>query len=65
MKFRIKNLDYDFVKIGAIGDGSCMFHSILQCFNKTYINSSGDEKRKIVRQFRKDLSNKCLDLIKI
>lgn len=56
MNFRIKNLDYDFVKIGSIGDGSCMFHSILQCFNKTYIDSSRDIKRKIVQQFRKDLS---------
>lgn len=57
MRFKIKNLDYEFVKIGAIGDGSCMFHSILQCFNKTYINSSDEDKTKIVRQLRQDLSN--------
>jgi hypothetical protein len=57
MVFKIRNLDYKFVKIDSIGDGSCMFHSILQCFNKTYIDSSDDGKRKIVQQFRKDLSN--------
>ena len=57
MRFKIKNLDYEFVKISAIGDGSCMFHSILQCFNKTYINSSDEDKTKIVRQLRQDLSN--------
>ena len=57
MTFKINGLDYDFVRIGAIGDGSCMFHSILQGFNKTYINSSIQDKIKITRQFRNDLSN--------
>lgn len=56
MSFKIEGLDYDFVRIGAIGDGSCMFHSILQAFNKTYINSSTQDKLKITRQFRNDLS---------
>lgn len=57
MSFKIEDLDYDFVRIGAIGDGSCMFHSILQAFNKTYINSSTQDKIKITRQFRNDLSD--------
>lgn len=57
MSFTIKKLDIDFVRIPAIGDGSCMFHSILQAFNKTYISSSVREKQKICRVFRKDLSN--------
>lgn len=57
MTFRVKGLDYEFVRIGAIGDGSCMFHSILQAFNKTYINASVPDKIKITRQFRNDLSD--------
>lgn len=57
MRFKIKKLDYEFQKIGAIGDGSCMFHAILQCFNKTYINSSTEQKINIVMQLRQDLSN--------
>ena len=56
MSFKIEDLDYDFIRIGAIGDGSCMFHSILQGFNKSYINSSVQDKIKITRQFRNDLS---------
>lgn len=54
---RVKGLNYDFVRIKAIGDGSCMFHSILQAFNKSYINSSTSEKIEITRQFRNDLSD--------
>ena len=57
MSFTIKNLDIDFVRIPTIGDGSCMFHSILQGFNKTYISSSVREKQEICRAFRKDLAN--------
>ena len=57
MSFKIEDLDYDFVRIGAIGDGSCMFHSILQAFNKTYINSTTQDKIKITRHFRNDLSD--------
>jgi hypothetical protein len=56
MSFRIEKLVYEFNVINAIGDGSCMFHSILQGFNKSYINSSFEDKIKIIRQFRKDLS---------
>lgn len=56
MSFNIEGLDYTFVRIGSIGDGSCMFHSILQGFNKSYINSSVQDKMKITRQFRNDLS---------
>ena len=57
MSFRINGFDEEFVRIPAIGDGSCMFHSILQSFNKTYIESSHNEKRLICRTFRDDLSN--------
>ena len=57
MSLSIKSLDEEFVRINTIGDGSCMFHAILQCFNKTYINSNTEDKIKIIKQFRKDLSN--------
>ena len=57
MSFRINGFDEEFIRISAIGDGSCMFHSILQSFNKTYIESSKREKRLICRTFRDDLSN--------
>jgi len=57
MAFRIKDLDYDFVKINAIGDGSCMFHSIIQCFNRTYIQSSVGKKMDMIKKLREDLAN--------
>jgi hypothetical protein len=63
MSFNIEELDFDFVRIGAIGDGSCMFHSILQGFNKSYINSSVQDKIKITRQFRNDLSEILVEKI--
>ena len=50
-----------FVKLETIGDGSCFFHAILQAFNKTYIDSSDSEKKKMTQQFRKDLSNVLRD----
>ena len=57
MTFRINGLDDEFIRIPALGDGSCMFHSILQAFNKTYIDSDNREKQRIVRQVRNDLSD--------
>ena len=57
MTFKINGFDEEFKRISAIGDGSCMFHSILQSFNKTYIESSDKEKIIICRTFRDDLSN--------
>ena len=57
MTFKIEDLNFDFVRISSIGDGSCMFHSILQGFNKTYINSSVQDKIRITSQFRNDLSD--------
>lgn len=55
MVFKIKNSNIEFVRIPAIGDGSCMFHSILQSFNNTYNNSSNANKQKICREFRDHL----------
>lgn len=50
-------MSYELVSVPTIGDGSCMFHSILQAFNRTYIQSSIAEKRKMTRQFRNDLAD--------
>jgi len=50
-------MTYDLVRVPTIGDGSCMFHSILQAFNRTYIHSSMEEKLRITRQFRNDLAD--------
>lgn len=47
----------EFQIIPAIGDGSCMFHSILQAFNKTYNTLDNNGKRFMVRDFRNDLSD--------
>lgn len=55
-KFTLKKSDYNFVIIPTIGDGSCMFHSILQCFNKTYINSNIEGKQAMCKIFRNDLA---------
>lgn len=56
MAFKIKNLDIQFVRISAIGDGSCMFHAILQSFNRSYNSSSNLQKRAMCREFRNDLA---------
>ena len=37
MAFKINGSNIPFIQIPAIGDGSCMFHAILQGFNKSYI----------------------------
>ena len=43
--------------IPAIADGSCMFHSILQAFNKTYNTLDNNNKKEMVREFRNNLSD--------
>ena len=53
-------LPFNFKKINTIGDGSCFLHSILQAFSKKYIKSSNNERRKIVRELRTNIS-KYLD----
>ena len=47
----------NFKIIKAIGDGSCMFHAILQAFNKTYNSLDYNGKIHMVKEFRKDLSD--------
>jgi len=55
-RFAVKNSNLNFVIIPAIGDGSCMFHSILQSFNKTYIRSNREGKKAMCKMFRNDLA---------
>ena len=52
-----KKFPYNLVILSTIGDGSCMFHAILQGFNKTYIDGDTPERRNIVRKFRNNLSD--------
>lgn len=49
--------DYQFQIIPSIPDGSCMFHSILQAFNKTYNTLDNNGKKLMVREFRNNLSD--------
>lgn len=49
--------EYEFKIITAIADGSCMFHSILQAFNKTYNTLDNTGKKNMVREFRNNLSD--------
>lgn len=45
-----------FERINTIGDGSCLLHAILGCCNELYNSLSNNEKIKLVREFRDDLS---------
>ena len=50
-------LPFDFVIKHTIGDGSCFLHAVLMAFNKTYIDSSDSQRRKMVRNLRSALSD--------
>lgn len=47
---------YDTVKIPAIGDGSCFFHSILLGVSEDYCNLSGRGKRIMAANLRRKLA---------
>ena len=55
--FYIKGIPYKFVKFDTIGDGSCLLHSILFSFNKTYRSLSYSDRIKMVDSLREYLSN--------
>ena len=57
---KLENYPYQFAVIPTIGDGSCLLHSILFCFNKTYRGLDTKERIKMVDQLRIYLS-KVLD----
>lgn len=48
----------DLFVLGEIGDGSCLFHSILDALTLEYRKLSTKEKRDYVRRFRRGLSKK-------
>lgn len=49
--------DEKIVRIGAIGDGSCFFHAILNAYLKMYqINSSPKFRRDFVQKLRRDIA---------
>lgn len=50
--FTIKGLDEEFVSFDTLGDGSCLLHSILFCFNKKYRNGNIMERLKITKNLR-------------
>ena len=50
-------LPFDFKPQSTIGDGSCFLHAILMAFNKTYINSTYNQRRKMVRNLRTAISD--------
>ena len=53
---KIKDFPYQFAVIPTIGDGSCLLHSVLFCFNKTYRQLNTNERIKMVDQLRMYLS---------
>jgi SAM-dependent methyltransferase len=51
------NVGEKVVRIGAIGDGSCFFHSVLNAYLKIYqTNPSTTFRRKFVKDLRRDVS---------
>ena len=55
--FTIKGLEDKFVSFNTIGDGSCLLHSILFCFNKKYRNLNPREKQIMTKELRNNLSD--------
>lgn len=55
--FTIKGLEDKFVSFNTIGDGSCLLHSVLFCFNKKYRNSNPREKQIMTKELRNNLSD--------
>lgn len=45
------------IKVGTIGDGSCLLHAIVQAISPFYSNLDDTEKMRLIRNVRKDLSN--------
>jgi hypothetical protein len=55
-KFKIKDIDAETLSFNTIGDGSCLLHSLLFCFNKTYRKGDIKTKVKLTRDLRNNLS---------
>jgi len=54
----IQNKDETLTRTGSIGDGSCLFHSLLHAFSKTYVDSSIEERKKIVAKLRQSIAKR-------
>ena len=53
---KIKGLQYDFVALDTIGDGSCFLHAVLQAFNNEYRQRDLHGRIQMVRELRIALS---------
>lgn len=54
--------DVEMVRIGTIGDGSCMIHSMLKCIWSTYQETmKSTERSKIAQRFRYELAHHLFD----
>ena len=50
--------DGRYCRIGTIGDGSCFFHSVCKALNvKGYRELDGPQRRALIKQFRRGLSD--------
>jgi hypothetical protein len=45
------------VRTGTVGDGSCMFHSVLRAIDPNYIKLTPKEREEFVSKLRKKMSN--------
>jgi hypothetical protein len=54
--FLQSDIDFNLVRTGTVGEGSCFFHSILKAINPEYYNASIDEKIKLASKLRQEIS---------
>lgn len=51
------NLDFEFGRVGVLGDGSCFFHSASMCMFPEYFSLSNEERKKFVIELRTKLGD--------
>jgi hypothetical protein len=57
----LKNIPYPNLKIiKTIGNGDCLFHSVLSATNEEYVNSKDKDKEKKGQEFRNYLAEKLI-----
>lgn len=54
----------NFKRIGIHGDGSCLFHSFLYCYDEEYRNSKDEVKQKIIGKKRDSFAKKVTEIFK-
>ena len=62
--FKIESFNEFFVSFETMGDGTCLLHSILYCFNKTYRGLGSHGKQIMARDLRNNLANVLEERIK-